>query len=183
MSGVAEIVVGFSITDEEYNDVHTGPITIKTSLADEYDYSKESYYNVVESGVLSAYGWTVDYAKKTELYNKNNVKISSPILISNEDGEKMLLLEVENNLEMGIHVITRNISANGVTLYDSLWSSSTINAGKKYVLGLKLSSMLDETTLEEQGITEIEDVTFSLEMEDENNNTLSLPETVSVSVK
>lgn len=42
MKEIADIRVGFTISDEDFNNIYTKPVQIKTSLADSYDYSKNS---------------------------------------------------------------------------------------------------------------------------------------------
>ena len=40
---IADIEIGFDISDDEYNHIYTGPCQVRTSIADQYDYQRQSY--------------------------------------------------------------------------------------------------------------------------------------------
>lgn len=59
---VADIQIGFSISDADFNRFYSGPRQVKTSAADTYDYSGDTYKEAMSSGALEKkYNFSVDY--------------------------------------------------------------------------------------------------------------------------
>ncbi len=159
---IADMEIGFSIKDDDYNYTYTGPLAIKTSAADSYNYDKNSYRAVLKNGALQKRFDTVrNYFSEEQLFNQYNVCISSSAVFTNVDGEPSLLLEVENNSSDTVYVSLRDMFINGHEVYDSLWSSDSINAGKKNVTYVFLSNLADRYEGEFADISEISQIEFT----------------------
>lgn len=139
IDAIADIEMSFSVYTAEEWDVYliTDLIQLKTSIADEYE------YNYDESG--------------TPLYEGNGIKVVSKEI--SEDYSFIgpsLMLYIHNTSDQSITVQARDLSINGFMI--SNFFSAEIGAGKHAVTGLSFI----ESELEENNISEISDLEFSL---------------------
>lgn len=159
---ISDMEIGFDISDDDYNSIYTGPLQIKTSVFDSYDYSVDRYQEIINNGALeNAFNCDVNYFSSDVLYDSYNVRICSSAVITNVDGETALLLEIENNSNGIIYANTKDMYINGCPVYDSLWSSDSINAGKKYLVDISLSDLADEYEGNKSDMEEISEVSFT----------------------
>lgn len=176
---IADIQVGFSTSDADYNHFYSGPRQVKTSAADAYDYSVDTYKETMGSGVLEKkYNFSVDYFGENELFEQNGVRILSEAKLSNKDGEEMLFLEVENNSSEQIYFETREISVNGLKVDSSIGSYDMINSGSRRVVDISLSSLLDKPYREALGIKEIGEVSLWVVVNDTKANAIGTSEEI-----
>ena len=84
---IADIEIGFDISDDEYNHIYTGPCQIRTSIADQYDYQRQSYRETVVDELKDAYGiQSVGTVTLTmEFENQEGEKIGDPAMITVEN--------------------------------------------------------------------------------------------------
>lgn len=178
---IAEIQVGFSISDDDYNYIYSGPRKLQTSIADAYNYGIDTYGISINSGILeAAYDCIIDYYVEDEVYNRDGIRIVSEALMTNKNGEKMILLEVENNSSEYVYGVTSGISINGLVLYSSNWSRDSINPGTCRIMDLSLSSMLDAAYWDAFGISDIGEFTCSFTVQDADNDVMIAPQEISV---
>lgn len=183
LTEVADMQIGFDIKDENYESVYCGIGQIKTSAADSYDYSADTYCESVNSGVLErVYGCAIDYFSQDELYNQNDVRITSEALMTNKDGEKAVLVEIQNDSQEQVYGVAANISVNGLVLYSSMWSGDLINPGTRRVMDLSISSMVDESCMEAFGISDIGDFTFSFVTKDADFDDITESQEISIAI-
>lgn len=184
ITDIADIEIGFDVVDEDYDSyLRTGPIQVTTSMADICDYSADTYQTAMTSGWLTrAYNLTLNHFAKETLYDQNSVMAVSAALITDEDGGKYLFAEFENTSPDQIYVTTSDFFLNGLQIEGSRWSSDFINAGKRRVLILSLTSMLDSACWDLFGITDIADIVFSVGLRNENYNELCSEEELRVAV-
>lgn len=142
---IADIQIGVYVKDEDYEEFYTGMGQIKTSGADSYDYEDNSYQKSVKSGIWeTVYNCSIDYYAEEELYHQNDVRVVSETLMTNKDGEKVVLIEVENNSQEMIYGVTSDIMVNGLMLKVARWSSESISPGCRRIIDLSIASMLDK---------------------------------------
>ena len=60
----------------------------------------------------------------------------------NRFGERTLLIELENTNDSMINMSASDITINGLIVSSTPWSSDTINAGKRCIIDVNLSSAL-----------------------------------------
>lgn len=182
IKGVAEFQTGFSVTDDSYDTIYTGPVSVKTSLAEKYDSAGDSFIDAKNNGLYKIlYGFKVDFTKDDTLLDKNNFRVVSATLIRNDDDKAGLLMEVENNTAETAYARFSNVSVNGITLRDSICKSATITAGKRIVVNLTLSELPSgSATLEELGITSIDNIKFEFQVYGGNYKELVKTEEISV---
>lgn len=180
---IADIQIGFSVSDDDYNRIYSGPRQIKTSIADSYDYETDTYIQCINSGVWeAAYDCTIDYYAENELYNQGGIRILSETLMTNKDGEKSILLEVENNSSESVYGAIADISVNGLVFYDGTWTRDAINPGTRCVMDFSPASMLDETYWDAFGISDVGVVVFSFTVEDSELNDMITPQEMSITI-
>lgn len=180
---IADIQVGFDISDDDNNHIYSGPRQVKTSAADTYDYEKDTYQMSINSGILeNVYECVIDYYTEKEVFNQDGIHIISEALMTNQNGEKIILLEVENNSTEYAYGVTTDISVNGLILYNSTWSIESLNPGTRRIMDLSLSSMLDEAYWDTFGISDIGEFTCSFAVQDAEYAEMIAPQEISIYV-
>lgn len=178
---IADLEVGFSISDEEYNHTYTGPRQVKTSAYDSYDYTEDVYKNAINNAAaMSSYGYEVKHFSEETLYEENGVKLLSSGILETDDGEMVLLLEVENTTDSMIYLAASDVAINGLTVSDSIWSVEAVNSGKHVIFDVELSDVLDEAYWEIYGIEEVGSVSVSLTQRNSDGKAITDPVKVEV---
>lgn len=142
---IADIELDFSITDSNYdNYLQTGPRQIKTSIADSYNYETDTYRQAIVNS-MSTLGFTLDCNSEETVFDQKGIRVVSQALATNSSGEQALLVEVENASPDMVYVSVGNISMNGLGVQSGNWSTDWISAGKRRIIAMNLSNMLDES--------------------------------------
>lgn len=171
---IADLEIGFNIVDDDYNSTYTGPCSLKTSAADIYDYGTDHYQQTItSSAAMNTYGYEMVYFGQDAVYDQNGVKLLSSGVLRNKNDETALLLELENTTDSMVYVSTSDIKLNGLVVSSSTWSSDAINPGKRRIVEMELSSVLDGGIWSVYGITEVGAVSLSLEQFDEEGVTVA----------
>ena len=161
---IADIEIGFDISDDDYNHTYTGPRQVKTSIADTFNYSENRYQTVINSDECkNTYNYSIEHFRAEELYNENGIKVVSAALMTNKDGDKALLLETVNNSSEQMNLVTSRISINGLLVQNANWSYDTINSGKTCIIDVKLSDIMRDSYWDIYGIKEIGELSLELE--------------------
>lgn len=184
LTEIADIEIGFMITDDAYHDyLKTGPRQVKTSAADSYDYGQDTYREAITNqAIAKAVGFTVDYDTQEESFQQAGIRMVSQTLITNASDEQVLLVEAENTSSDPLYVSVGDVSINGLGVQSGLWSTHWISAGKRGIITLNLSSMLDQNSRETFGLEEIGTVAYSLEVKDSDLDALILPQKITLSI-
>ena len=75
---IADLEIGFTITDDDYNSTYTGPRALRTSAADAHDYGTDHYQQTIaSSAAMNTYGYEVVYFGQDAVYEQNGVKLLS----------------------------------------------------------------------------------------------------------
>ena len=73
---IADLEIGFDMSDDNYNHTYSGPIQLKTSAYETHDYSTDHYQETITSGAaMSTYGYEVLRFSQDPLYDRNGVKL------------------------------------------------------------------------------------------------------------
>lgn len=161
---IADMEIGVSMTDDDYNTTYTGPRQLKTSVAETHDYGTDHYQNTITSGAaMNTYGYEMVHFSQDALYDKNGVKLLSSGVMTNREGETALLLELENATGSVVYLSTSDIAINGLLVNSSTWSSNAINPGKRCIVDVDLSDVLASPYWNVYGITQVGAVSLSLE--------------------
>jgi hypothetical protein len=184
LSEIADIELGFNITDSNYDDyLQTGPRQLKTSAADSYDYETDTYRQAIENHVLeNALGFTLDCDSEEIVFDQKGVRVVSQVLTTNTSGEQALLVEVENTTSDTVYTSVGNISLNGLGIQSGTWSTDWISGGKRRIIAMNLSNMLDESYRSAFGLENIGQVAYTFEPKDSDRDTLVVPQTLTLTV-
>lgn len=166
---IADMEIGFSMTDEEYNTTYSGPRQLKTLAYDTHNYSADYYQETITShAAMSTYGYEMTCFSNDALYDENGVKLLSSGIMKNGDGETALLLELENTTDSMVYLSASDIRINGLVVNSSIWSSDAVNSGKRCIVEVLLSSVFDPAYWSVYGITDIGSVSLSLGQRNED---------------
>lgn len=180
---IADMEIGFAMTDDDYNSVYTGPRALTTSAAATHDDSIDCYQEAVTSpAAMNTYGYEMLCFGQDAAYDQNGVKQLSSGLIRNRNGDTALLLELENTTDSMVYVSASDIKINGLVVSSSVWSNSAINPGRRRVVDVQLSSVLDGGFWNSYGITEVGSVSLSLEQYSEDGAPVSPKAPVEITV-
>lgn len=180
---IADIQIGFDISDDDRNHTYSGSKQVKTSAADSYDYATDTYIKSINSGVLETiYDCTIDYFAEDRPFDQGGIQIVSETLMTNKDGKKVIFLEIENHSSESVYGAASNISVNGLIVYNGIWSTDSINPGARRIMDLSLSSMLDEAYWNAFGISDIGEVTCSFAVKDSDYNEINVPQEICITI-
>lgn len=181
---IASLEVGFDIQDSG-NDtfLRTEPLPLETSLAAGYDYGAPTYRESINGGVLSTlYDFTVDHFSEEVLFDQCGVRVVSQAVITNMDGEHGLFLEVENASQAPVSVAVQDFYLNGLLVEEGVWTRDRLSPGKRRVIPILYSNMLEGPIWDILGLKELGSLAFSVELEDVEGNVLSAPEELTVTM-
>ena len=178
---IAQIQVGFEISDDDSDSFRSGPVLINTSAAASYDIDEDTYLKAVQNkSVQTAVGYSLDYFSDEKIYSESNVEILSEALIVNKDSDQSLILEFVNHNPGSLRIRLYGLGVNGLTVYSSAVESETISADKKCLLGINLDNYLKEYK-DAFDIDDLSSVSFSIEMF--NSDNMKVAETENITVK
>lgn len=184
ISEVADIQIGFEIEDDEFNSFYTGPLHIKTSLAEGYDYSNTNYHKVINSKAAQmAYGFEIKQFSEDIVYDSNGVSILSEAYLANKDGGGSLMIEVKNDTGKTISFNISDLKANDIDIYEGIWSVDYITPENRMIIAIALNRVLDAEEWEQKGITEIESIGMNIEVKDSESNPVTEPAYITINVK
>lgn len=184
LSEIADIELGFNITDSNYDDyLQTGPRQLKTSAANSYDYETDTYRQAMENHVLeNALGFTLDCDSEEVVFDQKGIRVVSQVLTTNTSGEQALLVEVENVTSDTVYTSVGNVSLNGLGVQSGTWSTDWISGGKRRIIAMNLSNMLDESYRAAFGLENIGQVAYTFEPKDSDRDTLVAPQTLTLTI-
>lgn len=179
---IADIELGFSIIDDQYNDyLLTGPRQIRTSIADSYDYETDTYRQSIADNI-PALGSALDCVSEEIAFDQKGIRVVSQTLVTNSNGEQALLVETENTTSDTVYISVGDVALNGLSVQSGTWSTDWISAGKRRIITMNLSNMLDEFYRSAFGLESLGQVTYTLEPKDSDQDTLVVPQTLTLAV-
>lgn len=168
---IADMEIGFDVSDGDFNHTYFTPRQVKTSAFDAHDYSKDCYQETIASpAAMNTYDYDVTCFSQDALYEVNGVKLLSSGVIINRDGESALLLELENTTSDMVYVTASDLALNGLVVESAVCASSAIIPGRRAILDIKLSSVLDPEYWSVYGIQEIGSISLSLSQYNPDGN-------------
>lgn len=178
---IADLEIGFDISDDEYNHIYTGPLAVTTSAADSYDYDALSFSRTMTDGALQqALGFSVPCFVQEPLWEQDGLSVVSGGWLTTQDGETALLLEVKNNSDRSVAVTTGDICLNSLGVYGYDWSYDTINPGKTGIIDVTLSDLLDNNAWPVYGLEEIGSFSMTLNFKDDAGMEIGSPASITV---
>ena len=170
ITSIADIEIGFNIQNEN-SVTYTGPLKLKTSIADSYDYSANRYRKVLNNGAFEAkFNSKMNYFSEDKLLETSGLCVTSAAVITNTDGKPILLLEIENTSDEQIFINTNKVHLNNYLVYDSLWSSDNLNPSTKYVIDMSLADIANKYEGAFEDVSKISAISFTLNFGTNRNN-------------
>lgn len=167
---IADIQVGFTVKNDDYDVVCQKLGQVQTSLAENYDYETDTLKSMLESKVWEKLAnCSIDYYSGEEIYNQDGIRIVSQTLITNKNDEKVALVEVVNDLQETVFSSVGDIYLNDLLVAPGTWNREAIAPGKRCIIEMTLESMLDKAYWERLGITEVGNIAFIFRTKDEED--------------
>ena len=180
---LADIEIGFDISDDDFNHTYTGPRQIKTSIADSFNYNENRYQAGINSDECkNTYNYTIEHFSAEELYSENEIKVVSAALMTNKDGEKALLLETVNNSSEQVNLATSRIGINGLLVKNEDWSHDMINPGKTCIIDIDLSKILRDSYWDIYGINDIGELSLELTAKHSDGSVITEAKPIAVKI-
>ena len=174
ITAVAEMEIAISITDADYNHIYTGPLPLRTSIADTYEVVADGYKKALSNTTLQdSLGYTVNCFDSTRTEIQSGVSVVSGAQCSNHDDKCHLLVEVENTTNQQVTLGISEIAVNGLLIESGTWTGRTINAGRNAVIDIDINLIKDSSILNAYGIKNIEQVDFVASPYNEQNNPIA----------
>jgi len=181
---IGTIQTGFWINDDDYNDIYTGAVDIKTTAANTAESGTTSFRKTMKNKALQYnYEFTLDYFSDKEIYSSAGISVNTEILITNKNGKQTLMLEEINNSDIDAEVYIKDIKVNDKMVYEGARSSEIITPGKRAIGSFTIDNILDEDKKKELGITDIESIGFTVLARNTDFMIISEPEEVTISLK
>ena len=182
ITDIGSIEMGFDIIDDDYDDyLQVPPVRLDTSLAETLEEEEDAYQTAIMS-LADDSDVTVDYSAQDVLYDVEGVQMLSELILSNPDGDQLMLLEIENTTDEQVYVRLGDFTINGLQVQQGSWTVDCINAGKRRVMDIDLTYMLDNAYSEVFGITDVSDITFSLSLKNAEGDDLAEKQAVQIAV-
>ena len=141
---IADIGIGFDISDENFKSKKSDMVFVKTQNADSYNYNEDTYLKTMKGNSLqNAYGLTVNALSESSNYSEGNVSILSQTIVTNKEGKSSLMVEFENKSDQALYINLSNLKLNGTSVNDSFVGSDLIWSSKKSVISISLKEYLD----------------------------------------
>lgn len=176
INAIADIQIGYRITDENYKEIITGPLKVKTPLAKKYNYKKASFADAVSGKFMQkAYGYKVLKKSEQKIAVAEDVSIISEIYLENESEDRSLMLEVKNESDEDIYFVLEDATIDGESVYGGTCSYDQITAGCKRIVYIPVSDLADEPE-------DVEKVGFGVRIKDSDEKVVD-SKTVIINVK
>ena len=178
---IADLEVGISIVDQDYDRMDLPPFRVLTSLHEQYAYDPLSYQKTISSAAAqNTFGYEVSCFADDRLYEQAGIAVLSQALIKNADGASMLLVEAENQSGEIRTLSAENVAVDNVIVHRGASGSVTLAPGKRGLIDLDLSTVLDPQVSALCGMEMIGAVSFDLQQYNMEGSTLPGKETVRV---
>ena len=180
---IADIEIGFSMKDDDYKYTYSSPCRVTTSIFDAHDYDKDYYIeSITSTDTMSIYDYDVACFSQDTLYDENGIRLLSSALIQDGDDGDSLLLELENTTGSVIYTATSDIAINGLIIPGSTLSYDAINPGKRCIVDVDISYVLDSQHQSSYGINDIGSIALSLSQYDADGSEITDKTAIEITV-
>ena len=180
---ISELEIGFDISDEDHNNIYTGPLHLQTSAFDQQKV-KDTYYldTLTNPGFMKEMEFSIPFTSQEVFYDENGIRILSACLLQNVDGEQVLIMEAENTTDDMIILSACNVSLNGLCTEPHRHTSLTMNPGKRGFLTISPDSAMEAPFRKRFGIEQIGSIGVQLEIHDTDWNLIAESDEIAVNI-
>ena len=171
---IADIELGFDISDEDYNHFYTGPRQLRTSAFEAHDYSTDYFQaSITDPAIQQAVRFQLPWFSTDTIYDENGIRVCAAGLMVNKNEEQFLMLELENNTNQTVTVEASDVIFNGLAVYDYSCGYITLTPGNRGLLDVELSAVFEPDRRELFGVREIGSVGLSLRQSEQGGEEIS----------
>ncbi len=192
---ISVLGLGLRVVDEEYDELFKDMVEVKTSLYGSEGVDSSTFAGSIDSPALAEkleYEFKAASTTAPDLA-ETDIEIPAAFLFINKDGDIAVMAELRNNTEETLRVQVGNITINGLAAYEGeSWSGGTVAAGKRGVMSLRLSSVVEygdllfdsskaaedaDSTEGKEGVdlSNVKEIGMTISTKDANGNTISDP--------
>lgn len=168
--------LGIRATNEDYNEVFKDMVEVATSLDGTEGIDSSTFVGAIDSPVfLEKHGGKAESVSSIASdLDGTGLEITAAYLLTNKDDEITVATEIRNNTDETLVVQTKDITIDGTTAYEGLWSSDTVAAGKRFILDSLQPSSLAEygDNPDEFDLSNIKEIGMTIAIKDVNGNTI-----------
>lgn len=182
LRGIGEIGLGLRVVNEDYDELFEDMIAVRTSL-----YGTEG----IDVGTFADSVLNPTYLNGMDLQGKmavsgaqdlggSGVVVQSAGIFTNRDGDKAAMVEFKNSSDKTIRVAASNITVDGTMVYEGLWTSNLVAAGKRALMDdIHLSYMVEENA-SQLDLSNVKQLGMEVAVYDANDNTILKPTEVRI---
>ncbi len=164
---IAEIQVGFDIQIDNEDRILTGPQMIKTSVAESFDKTINTYHEMISGDTLMQ---KTEYVLDSYVENKvsliEGLDLVSGALMTDDDGEPYLFLEVQNNTEKELRCTGVDLTINDIRVYTIDMTNYFVAPSCRCIMQYDLDGYIPYAYKEAFGITSLDKIDITLKIED-----------------
>lgn len=176
INSIAKIGINFLVTSESDDDntrFITDMMWITTPLDATYDYSKDFFPEAMKDVTMKAkYGISAKGFTENTTFEAGGVNSLNQVVITKKDGDKILLVEVENTTDQILLLQTADIRLNDSdAVYKYNFSRDYIAPQSKGCISIDLEGLLEKDEFD--GIDSISKFDCTVSVEDRDYNELT----------
>lgn len=168
--------LGIRAVNEDYDEVFKDMVEVATSLNGTEGIDSSTFVGAIDNPALlkKLEGKAEPVSSIASDLDGTGLEITAAYLLTNKDDEITVATEIRNNTDETLVVQTKNITIDGTTAYEGLWSSDTVAAGKRFILDSLQPSSLAEygDNPDEFDLSNIKEIGMTIAIKDVNGNTI-----------
>lgn len=164
----ADISIGFTITDDEYDKTYIAPVAVKLSNANSDSQNNLTYQEAITHPyTLQELGYSLIHFSNDTIFEQQNIRIVSQCILKNIDDEMILLLEAISESQSLFRLRLNSISINDLVVYGGgNWTTDLVIPESTNIIGINLSNIVSENYWEIYGLRDIASVSIDIEIMD-----------------
>lgn len=174
MKGIGALGLGVRAVNDEFEEVFKGIIEVATSLYGEDSIDSGTFAGFLDSPAFAQrLGYDVEAASSIDhSLGAAGLDALSAFLLTNQEGEKAVMVELTNNTDDALIVHVSDVSIDGALAYEGPWTVDTVAPGKRFVIDDLLLSSMVEDKADRFDLSKVGNVSMTISITDANRNTI-----------
>lgn len=179
---IADVTMELTVEDEEeYDYIYSGIVSLETSLKEDHDYTKDYYPTAINNSTIqSEYDYSILDFSDEKIFDKSDVSIISTAIMKNKDDQTTIFLETSNDSGSNVGIKIEDVYLNDILVCEGSYSYNSILAGKKEILDLSLSDLLEYTEEDVSDIGKIKSAKFTVLLVDDTTGSTLYSEEITL---